>query len=385
MKLLTFIASFWCLVLANEEEFKIPDDFDFNSWLNSTYPTEEDLMSAPCHTQAPGFKLLGIMITFIVVFVFSFVGNSIVVFLVCYMKKGMASTDIYLIHLAMADLLFCLTLPFWAVYVHSGWIFGTVLCKILSGFQEVAVYCGVFLLACISIDRYFAIVRGKQSSHNILVKVVCGVVWLVAGALSLPVVIQRESMYAEDLDENICYENLTGESIHHWHVPVHVLCHTIGFFVPLLVMAVCYICTVVKIFHARNQQKAKAMRVILAVVLVFILCWLPFNITVLIDTLIRGGSLPVETCETLYTLEKILHVTQVIAFMHCAVNPVLYVFIWEKFRNQFISVLYKHGLISERFYLAYSNSDMSVRPRNTCDNVMTSSHTSNAYFFMLQM
>lgn len=370
MTLLTFIASFWCLVLTKEEEFEVPDDFD-NSYSNSTYTITEDLMSAPCHPQAPGFKLLGIAITFIIVFVFSFVGNSVVVFVVCSMEKGRASTDIYLMHLAMADLLFCLTLPFWAVYVHSGWIFGNALCKILSGFQEVSMYSGVFLLACISIDRYFAIVRAKRSSssHNILVKVVCGVVWLVAGALSLPVVIQRESMYAEDFGETICYENLTGESINRWHNTVFVLRHTMGFFVPLSVMAVCYGCTVVKLLHVRNQQRHKAMRVILAVVLAFILCWLPFNITVLIDTLIRGESLQVESCESQYTVEKILHVTQVMAFMHCAVNPVLYAFIGEKFRNQLLSALYKHGLISKKLHLAYRkgsvNSVGSFRSRNT--------------------
>uniref|UniRef100_A0A3Q3KEV1 C-X-C chemokine receptor type 2 n=1 Tax=Monopterus albus TaxID=43700 RepID=A0A3Q3KEV1_MONAL len=301
---------------------------------------------------------LGLMITYFIVFVFSIVGNGIVVYVVCYMKKGKASTNIYLMHLAMADLLFCLTLPFWAVDVHSGWIFGNFLCKLLSGFQEASVYSGVILLACISVERYFAIVRATHvlSSHHLLVKVVCSVVWLVAGLLSLPVVIQRESIHAEDLGQNICYENLTGESSDHWRVSISVLRHTIGFFLPLLVMAVCYGWTVVTLFHTRNQQKQKAMCVILAVVLAYILCWLPHNIIVLIDTLIRGGSLEVQTCETHYTVEVILKVTELLAFMHCAVNPVLYAFIGEKFRNQLLLVLYKHGLISKRLQMAYRKS-----------------------------
>lgn len=325
----------------------------------------------PCDVKTPGFKTVGIMVTFIIVFIFSFFGNSVVVFVVTFMKKGRASTDIYLMHLAMADLIFCLTLPFWAVYVHSGWIFGTALCKILSGFQELTVYCGVFLLACISIDRFFAIVQAKRSfsSHNIRVNVICGVVWLVAGLLSLPVVIHRESMYAYDLDEDICYENLTRESNDRWRVTVHVLKFTMGFFIPLVVMLVCYGCTMFKLFHARNHQKHKAMRVILAVVLAFILSWLPFNMAVLLDTMIRGGSLPVETCETLYMVEKMLSVTQVLAFSHCAVNPVLYAFIGEKFRNELVTVLYKHGVISKRLHLAYRKSSVnsagSLRSRNT--------------------
>lgn len=340
-----------------------------DTWLNAT-SLEYD-QSAPCDTAVPGFNSLALMIIYIIVFVFSIVGNSVVVYVVCYMKKGRASTDIYLMHLALADLIFTLTLPFWAVYKHSGWIFGNFLCKLLSGFQEVSLYGGVFLLACISVDRYFAIVRATRtlSSHRFLVKVVCTVVWLVAGGLALPVVIRRESMDDEFLEQNICYENLTDESSDRWRVSMRVLRHTVGFFLPLVVMAVCYGWTVVVLFHTRSQQKQKAMRVILAVVLAFILCWLPYNITVLLDTLRRGGSIEVETCESVYTMEWMLEVTQLLAFTHCAVNPVLYAFIGEKFRNQLLFILHKHGLISKRIQMAFRkgsvNSMGSIRSRNT--------------------
>ncbi|XP_056244705.1 C-X-C chemokine receptor type 1 [Seriola aureovittata] len=377
MKLKLFILStLQYLLLTSQGEGQIQASepaFDLDQFLslyNSTFLLDDDgPSSAPCHVNVPGFSGLGLTITYIIVFVFSMVGNSIVVYVVCCMKQGRASTDIYLMHLAVADLLFCLTLPFWAVDVHSGWIFGNFMCKLLSGFQEASVYSGVFLLACISVDRYFAIVRATRilSSHHLLVKVVCGVVWLVAGLLSLPVAIQRESFAAEDLGQTICFENLTGNSGDQWRVSMRILRHTMGFFLPLVVMTVCYSWTVVTLFHTRSQQKHKAMRVILAVVLAFILCWLPYNVTVLIDTLIQGGSS--EVCDTRYRVEVMLNVTQVLAFTHCAVNPVLYAFIGEKFRNQLLLALYKHGLISKRLLMAYRKSSVSsvgsIRSRNT--------------------
>ncbi|XP_031730962.1 C-X-C chemokine receptor type 1 [Anarrhichthys ocellatus] len=366
------------LVLTNQEEEEkqltteefYMEAFFNNSSHNFTFEYDDDL-SAPCSVTVPGFNSLGLMITYIFVFVLSVVGNSVVIYVLCSMKKVRGSTDIYLINLAMADLLFCLTLPFWAVNAHSGWIFGNFLCKLLSGFQEASVYSGVFLLACISVDRHFAIVRATRArpSHHLLVKVACAVVWLVAGVLSLPGAIQKESMSPEEMGQNICYVNLTGESSDHWRVGMRVLRHTVGFFLPLVVMAICYGWIVVTLCHARNQQKHKAIRVILAVVLAFILCWLPYNITMLIDTLIRGESIASGTCETRYIVEVVLDVTQVLAFMHCAVNPVLYAFIGEKFRNQLLSALYRHGLISKRFHMAYrkgsASSAGSVRSRNT--------------------
>ncbi|XP_068592026.1 C-X-C chemokine receptor type 1 isoform X2 [Cebidichthys violaceus] len=366
------------LVLTNQEEEEkqlITEGFYEDAFINSshnfTFAYDDDDPSAPCSVMVPGFNSLGLMITYIVVFVLSVVGNSVVVYVLCSMKKGRGSTDVYLMHLAMADLLFCLTLPFWAVNAHSGWIFGNFLCKLLSGFQEASVYSGVFLLACISVDRHFAIVRATRArpSHHLSVKVACAVVWLMAGVLSLPSAVQKESMRAEDLGQNICYENLTGESSDHWRIGMRVLRHTMGFFLPLVVMAVCYGWIVVTLCHMRNQQKHKAIRVILAVVLAFVLCWLPYNITVLIDTLIRGEAIALETCETHYIVEVVLDVTQVLAFMHCAVNPVLYAFIGEKFRNQLLSALYRQGLISKRIHMAYrkgsASSVGSVRSRNT--------------------
>ncbi|CAK6963675.1 C-X-C chemokine receptor type 1%2C partial [Scomber scombrus] len=383
MKLQLFIVSvLHYLVLTNQEDEKtqalesydFDSDFDvdyFRSIFNSSLPMDDNSSASPCSVIVPGLSSLGLMITYIIVFVFSMVGNSVVVYVVVYMKKGRASTDVYLMHLAMADLLFCLTLPFWAVNVHSGWVFGNFLCKLLSGFQEAAVYSGVFLLACISVDRYFAIVRATRvfSSHQLMVNMVCGIVWLVAGILALPVAIQRESIMAEDLGQTICYENLTGESSDHWRVGLRVLRHTMGFFLPLLVMVICYGWVVVTLFHTRNLQKHKAMRVIMAVVLGFVLCWLPYNISILIDTLIRGGSIEVNTCGTHNRVQAALNVSQVLAFMHCAVNPLLYAFIGVKFRNQLLFALYKHGVISKRLRMAHTrgsvNSIASLRSRNT--------------------
>ncbi|XP_015226798.1 PREDICTED: C-X-C chemokine receptor type 2-like [Cyprinodon variegatus] len=361
------------LLLTSQEEDTQDSNFDLQYfWDNSntTYEYPDVLGSDPCETHVPGFSSLALMVVYMIVFVIGLVGNSVVVYVVCSMSKGRTSTDIYLMHLALADLLFSITLPFWAVDSHHGWIFGNIPCKLFSGFKEASVYSGVFLLACISVDRYIAIVKATRvmSSRHLLVKVVCCVVWLISSLLSLPVVIQRESFYAPDLNQSICYENLTGESSDRWRVGIRVLRHTLGFFLPLLVMAVCYGWTLVTLYNTRNQQKHKAMRVILAVVVAFILCWLPYNITVLIDTLSRGQTIELD-CNTLYRLESMLEVTKVFAFMHCMVNPVLYAFIGQKFRNELLTALYKQGIISKKLWVSYrkgsAGSLASFRSRNT--------------------
>ncbi|XP_076858310.1 C-X-C chemokine receptor type 1 isoform X3 [Brachyhypopomus gauderio] len=310
----------------------------------------------------------GVLLSYMIVFFLGLLGNGVVIYVVCLMENRRTSTDIFLMHLAVADLLFSLTLPFWAIYVHaSNWTLGTPMCKILSGLQETSFYSSVFLLACISIDRYMAIVKATQfiCSQTRVVRVVCGLVWLGAGVLAMPVVVKREALVVSGYDDvMMCYENMTGEAIESWRVSLRVLRHTLGFFLPLTVMLFCYSWTVGTLFHSRNSQKHKAMQVIFCVVLAFLLCWLPNNITSFIDTLMRGKLIQ-ETCERRYHLDLALYITEAVAFSHCAVNPVLYAFIGRKFRNHFLISLVKRGLVSRealsRYRLGSLQSSGSVR------------------------
>ncbi|KAI5106836.1 C-X-C chemokine receptor type 1-like, partial [Silurus meridionalis] len=290
-------------------------------------------LSIPCPSSLDDINSIGVVISYIVVSFFGLTGNTLVMFVVCTMKSHRRPTDIYLMHLAIADLLFSLTLPIWAIYIkESNWVFGTFMCKLISGVQEMAVYSGVFLLACISIDRYMAIVKATQffSKQQNLVKIVCGFVWLGATLLSIPIMVQREAIEINGYNMQHCYENIT-ENTEDWRLGLRVVRHVVGFFLPLMVMTVCYSCTIGTLSRARNSQKHKAMRVILCVVLAFVICWLPNNVSELIDTLMRAGLIK-DTCETRDALDLTMYITQVLAFMHCAINPILYAFVGKKFR-----------------------------------------------------
>ncbi|XP_036395918.1 C-X-C chemokine receptor type 2-like [Megalops cyprinoides] len=344
------------------EDYSIDGYFDYSN--SSEEPGE---LASPCTHWALGPSSVVLVIIYSTVFAFSMLGNSLVIYVVHSMKSCRTTTDVYLMNLALADLLFSLTLPFWAVYTHDQWVFGNLMCKLLSGLQEATFYSGILMLACISVDRYLAIVKATQviPMKRHLVGAVSGGVWLSAVLLSLPVVFQREAFRAENAARMVCHENMTAESVERWRVGVRVLHHTVGFFIPLAVMLVCYGLTVGTLLRARSGQKHKAMRVILSVVLAFLACWLPHNITMLVDTLMRGELLE-ETCRFRSQVDLALQVTQVLAFLHCAVNPVLYAFIGQKFRNQLLTSLFKHGLISQRNLFAYrTGSVQSQSSRHT--------------------
>lgn len=320
----------------------------------------------------PGFDSLGLTVTYMLVFLCSTAGNGVVVWVVCCKTKRRSSTDIYLTHLAVADLLFGLTLPFWAVDIHSGWVFGTAMCKVLSGFQELSAYSGVFLLACISVDRRLAIVKAMQAKRpdGPVVKVTCATVWLLAAMLSIPTVVHNQLMDTEDLDRGICYENLSSDTT--WNVLVHMVRHLLGFFLPLAVMAVCYGSTLATLLHTHNRQKQKAIGVILAVVLAFVVCWLPYNLVLLTELLIRSSLVEVGSCLGRYRVEVAFCITKLLAFVHCAINPLLYAFIGVKFRRQLLTICHRCSFSSNSL-LAKRSSVSSGSPTMKSSNTMFTS------------
>ena len=127
------------------------------------------------------------------IFVLGTVGNVLVVLVTGNRLKTM--TDVYLLNLAVADLLFLATLPFWAVNASQGWVFGSHavgLCKAVVVVYKLNIFSSMLLLACISVDRYVAIVQVTRA-HNLCrerrmlySRVACLAVWLLSSLLAVP-------------------------------------------------------------------------------------------------------------------------------------------------------------------------------------------------------
>ncbi|XP_032879415.1 C-X-C chemokine receptor type 2-like [Amblyraja radiata] len=319
-------------------------DFDY-IFENYTGEYEYDANASPCKPMVPSYSISVVLaVVYSLVCLLAVTGNLLVLVVILLNHRSISSTDVYLLHLAMADLLFALTLPFWAVDAVSGWVFGDAMCKVISMLQEVNFYSGILLLACISVDRYLVIVRSAQShgrNRSWMVKLVCAVVWLVALLLSLPVLYKGEWTHGA---RTLCYEILDGQSADIWRTATRFLRHVIGFLVPLAAMVFCYSVTVWKLWRTKGFQKQKAMKVIIAVVLAFLVCWLPHNVTVLVDTLMRSKLIE-DSCPKRDHLDRALSATQTLGFTHSCINPILYAFIGVKFRKNLVKILTDVGLM----------------------------------------
>ncbi|XP_031437643.2 C-C chemokine receptor type 6-like [Clupea harengus] len=288
-----------------------------------------------------------------IIVILGLLGNLLVIVTYAFYKKTKSMTDVYLLHVAVADVLFAVVLPLIIYNEQNNWAMGVVACKILRGAYSLNLYSGLLLLGCISGDRYLAIVCASRSRYlrsrtPVYSHAICLVVWVMALLLSLPTIIYSQLYYYNpetlmvDFYQNssTSYSNNTEMTNSTTEVVMKILIPrlkmAIGFLLPLMVMVFCYTCVILTLLKARNFQRLRAVWVVLTVMLVFILCHLPYNLTLLVYTITLWDQ---KDCSAEISLQMGLHLTQTLAYLHCCLNPFLYAFVAVLFRSNFWKVL----------------------------------------------
>ncbi|KAF1490452.1 C-C chemokine receptor type 7, partial [Eudyptes chrysocome] len=273
-------------------------------------------------------------------------GNGLVMLTYIYFKRLKTMTDIYLLNLAVADILFLLTLPFWATSAAMHWLFGEFACKAVYCICKMSFFSGMLLLLSISIDRYFAIVQAA-SAHRFrprmifISKVTCILIWLLAFILSIPELVHSG---INNLDNHPHCSIITND-LQTFNTGIKVSQMVLGFLFPLLVMSVCYLIVIKTLLQARNFEKNKAIKVIIAVVIVFVVFQLPYNSVLLAKTISVFNN--TSSCEESKKLDVADDVTYTLACFRCCLNPFLYAFIGVKFRNDLFKLLKELGCLSQ--------------------------------------
>ncbi|XP_062958241.1 G-protein coupled receptor 183-like [Cynocephalus volans] len=116
---------------------------------------------------------------------FSALGNVLALCLAFQKGKKINSTGVYLVHLAVSDLLFTLALPGRITYYALGfsWPFGDGLCRLTAFIFYTSTYGGMYLMTCVSVDRYLAVVGAHQCPGLLQAsraRLVCVAVWALA-------------------------------------------------------------------------------------------------------------------------------------------------------------------------------------------------------------
>ncbi|XP_076829463.1 C-C chemokine receptor type 5 [Brachyhypopomus gauderio] len=137
------------------------------------------------------------------------------------------------LNMVTADLLFTLTLPFWAVYADRGWIFGHHMCKAVTAAYMVGLFSSNMFVGCLNLQRYVSVARvclGRLSARkrNALA---CGSLWLLALVAAAPHLSFVEAQ--EFQGQKICTYHFTHK--HGWRIYMRFQMIVLGFWGPFLV------------------------------------------------------------------------------------------------------------------------------------------------------
>ncbi|XP_068436787.1 B2 bradykinin receptor-like [Clinocottus analis] len=255
-------------------------------------------------------------------------------------KKACTMAEIYLSNMAAADFILMAFLPFWAVYAANkfNWIFANPLCSLVSLSISMNTYCSIYFLVLISIDRYMALVHPLSQEgmrRPKYAKLGCLLVWCFGLFLNVPTLVYREVRYFDSSNVHMCYLNYPN-------VTIQLLCEgmqtTFGFIVPISIISFC----TVRIIQALNNRlvvqfntkkvEHKATTLMLAVLLAFMICWVPFHVVKIIILLVYAGVL--TDCTLIGNLHTCNNIFMYIAFFNSVLNPILYVIVGKNFRKK---------------------------------------------------
>ncbi|KAM4543388.1 C-C chemokine receptor type 3-like [Fundulus diaphanus] len=306
------------------------------------YGTETYKPVTPCSMDSNNNLGARLSILYYFMFAFSLIGNGLVLVIIYRFERLTTVTNILLLNLVVSSLIFMSSLPFVAVYMQlNSWIFGSVMCKTVFSAYYMGFYSSVFFLTLLTFDRHLAVVYSvpaAQVRNQRYAFISCAVVWLGSGLACIrPMLLHNSYIYIDN--NTYCDEypaDLEGIDVKMLRTSGFYIQLFVFFILPLAIIIYCYIRITITVISSRIATKFKTVRLIFFIVLLFFICWTPFNI---IELLLHNVELDCEASQKLHYAHQI---TLDMAYFYFCISPIFYTFVGRKFQNYFRQLLVRN-------------------------------------------
>ncbi|XP_015209289.1 trace amine-associated receptor 13c-like [Lepisosteus oculatus] len=269
-------------------------------------------------------------------------GNLVVIISISHFKQLHTPTNFLLLSLAVADLLIGLTvMPFrLSVLIETCWYFGETFCTIYKTVQYVFTSVSINNVVCVSIDRYFSVCYPFLYSTKVIFYITQPVIsfnWLISLLYNLALVYFNGNISGDEL--NTCLGDCLFVMSEAWGIADLIFV----FILPCSIMIVLY----VKIFvvarrHAKlintvtahansanerqgkipKKSETKAAKTLGIVVVVFLLCLVPYYICTLVYEKVNMSSSSV-----------LINCLVLLACFNSCLNPIIYALFYSWFQK----------------------------------------------------
>ena len=242
----------------------------------------------------PTAEKIGMTFAYSLIFIFSLPGNTLIGIIVYNTKTMRKPINFFIVNMAMSDLLFpIVVIPgvIKILYKHSwliGGPLGQALCKLVSFLTDLSVTVSIQSLVLIAVDRFGAVVFPLRSPliRSRLCPFFILATWIVAIAVNSPkLFVNKLVEYPEGLFCENHWNEVFGESSSREY---YILSNVAVFiFIPLVFIAILYIIMYLKLKsqkipgeqsanagQQRQQRERNVLKMAIAIVLGFSVCWL---------------------------------------------------------------------------------------------------------------
>ncbi|XP_034048508.1 neuropeptide FF receptor 2-like [Thalassophryne amazonica] len=337
------------------------------SRFNENLQTHQNITYVDFYLHKPSVAAV-FTVSYLLIFLVCMLGNGVVCFIVVRSKNMCTVTNIFILNLAISDLLvgiFCMPTTL-VDNIITGWPFGSVVCKLSGLVQGISVSASVFTLVAIAIDRFRCIVYPFKQRFTIATsKLIIVIIWLLAVSITCPSgvmlqVTKEQTVQIIHSSNNEtqpfywCHENWPNQEMR--KIYTTILFANI-YLAPLSLIVIMYVRISFTLFKTtipplqgskiqfeggnnsiklsmeschKNSRKKKVILMLLVVALLFTLSWLPLWTLMMLSDYASLTEYQYRVINIyVYPLAHWL------AFFNSSVNPIIYGFFNENFRRGF--------------------------------------------------
>ncbi|XP_077985380.1 allatostatin-A receptor-like [Glandiceps talaboti] len=294
------------------------------------------------------------------------IGNGLIVYVFARVREMQTVTNYFLVNLAVADMLFLfLAVPPKLVQYYSSPLpllgdvsaLGDWGCTIISFPSAVAITVSTMTIILLALEKYMAVkwpYRFKTMHTKPKAIVACIAVWITAAIYCFPeVYVLRIQVYQIDFPAH--WNNTWTPSELHMCIPsctpyegqcesynTYYIFDRVVFIMVVPILTILYILTLYHLHDrvgigsssASVRAKKQLVRLLIVTTLIYLVCVTPFRFLTLLQTLNIVKIAPDTTSTTL------LHISRVMMYINCAINPAIYNVLNDQYRKAFRETLF---------------------------------------------
>lgn len=269
---------------------------------------------------------------YILIFFLALNGNSLALWIFSCQRGVSSPANAFLLHLAIADLSYVTILPLRATYHLTGghWPFGEIPCRVVGFLFYVNMYASIYFLACVAGDRYLAVVHAVRSlkiRRPLYAHIASVSLWFLVIVSMVPLLASQQTSEMEGV--TVCLQLYREKASRHALISLAV-----AFIPPFIATLSFYLLIIHSLCRGSRLESALKLKIlgtIGLVLLIYVVCFLPYHASRTIYILSYGH--PSTSCEAKRRLMLANRLTSSLTCMNGALDPLLYLFGAEKFQG----------------------------------------------------